>query len=212
MLRRVFALGIACTALASARARAAAGDLAGRVEADAIARARHDFARLADESAALPTPQRFHSANTAINQRVEFADDAEFGAADVWQTPYETLARGRGDCEDIAIAKYFLLLAADIDSAQLRLLFAWHRDPAVPGIATAHVVALALEPVSDPLVLDNINLLALPLSLRVDLEPLFSFDRTRLWRGTDGPSRAVATQRLPAWRQLLARFADQQAD
>jgi len=44
---------------------------------------------------------------------VAFTDDSrQFGVADRWSSASETLARGRGDCEDYAIAKLALLRRA----------------------------------------------------------------------------------------------------
>ena len=39
---------------------------------------------------------------------------AQWGVPDRWSPPLETLATGRGDCEDYAIAKYVALTAAGI--------------------------------------------------------------------------------------------------
>jgi predicted transglutaminase-like cysteine proteinase len=208
MLRRLFELGMACAALPAAPAGASV-PVAWPLDDTALARARHDFDRLALEAAALPPDRRIAFANVVVNRLVAFADDAELGANDVWLTPLETLARGRGDCEDIAIAKFFLLLAAGLDADDVRLLYARGCDPATPGRSPAHLVAVARHPFADPLVLDNLNLMALPASLRTDLEPVFSFDRARLWAGLCGPCRGSARHVLRPWRQLLDRDADQ---
>jgi predicted transglutaminase-like cysteine proteinase len=51
--------------------------------------------------------------NRFVNARVAFTDDSrQFGVADRWSSASETLARGRGDCEDYAIAKLALLRRA----------------------------------------------------------------------------------------------------
>ena len=42
-------------------------------------------------------------------------------AADYWQTPRETIARGAGDCEDFAIMAFHLALNAGIDASDLGL-------------------------------------------------------------------------------------------
>jgi hypothetical protein len=41
------------------------------------------------------------------------------------------------------------------------------------------------------------------------LEPVFSFDRTLIWAGVDGPENGCAPTRLHAWGALLARVAEQ---
>jgi predicted transglutaminase-like cysteine proteinase len=208
MLRRLFGIGCAC-AFAPARAALCRSAACTGLSPATLAHARHDFDALARDTAALPASERIAYANLAINRLVAFADDAELGATDVWLTPLETLARGRGDCEDIAIAKFFLLLAAGLDACEVRLLYARRRDETAAGRSGAHVVALARRPFTDPLVLDNLTPATLPISGRDDLAPVFSFDRSELRAGVDGPRRGDALQRLHAWRDLLGRMATQ---
>src|SRR5688572_28424935 len=48
--------------------------------------------------------------NRYVNGRVKFIDDIrQYGVDDHWTTAADTLRRGRGDCEDYAIAKLQLL-------------------------------------------------------------------------------------------------------
>lgn len=176
---------------------------------DSLDAARHLYDALAGAAARLPMPDRIVYTNIVVNRRIAFADDTALGGNDVWQTPIESLARGCGDCEDIAIAKFFLLLAAGVEPRAVRLLYARWRDESVPGVETPHVVAIARDPFDDPFVLDNLNLIVLPLSQRGDLVPVFSFDRTDLWRGVTGPRQGDAAKRLPAWRDVLARLSAQ---
>ena len=210
MLRRLFGLACAC-AVAPAWAQSCRDAECLRLTPQALAHARRHFADLAHAVSELPPAQRIGFVNAAVNRLVTLADDAELGAVDVWLTPLETLARGRGDCEDIAIAKFFLLLAGGVDAGGVRLLYARRCDPATHGHVTAHVVALARTPFADPLVLDNVNPIALPVSLRDDLEPVFSFDRTQLWSGVRGPCHGGAPQRLRPWRDVLGRVVTQQS-
>lgn len=198
MKRRALAIAAACAPWAAARALTAPDEDAARA-----------WATLVREAATRPMPERIVFANIAVNRRIAYVEDGVFGTGDAWQTPVETLARGRGDCEDIAIAKFFLLLDAAVEPTRVRLLYARHRDLAVPGVETPHVVAIAWHAGDDPFVLDNLNLIVLPLSQRDDLRPLFSFDRTHLWLGLDGPARGSSAERLPPWRRLLERMARQ---
>ena len=63
--------------------------------------------------------------NRYVNQRVEFVDDSrQYGRADLWSAASETLRRGRGDCEDYAIAKLQMLRAAGIADRDLYLVVA----------------------------------------------------------------------------------------
>ena len=54
-----------------------------------------------------------------INRAVDLAitptsDEAQWGVADHWSPPFETLQTHRGDCEDYAIVKYVALLQAGL--------------------------------------------------------------------------------------------------
>ena len=60
-----------------------------------------------DESVKLDAINRF------VNARIAFVDDSrQYGVADRWSSASDTLSRGRGDCEDYAIAKLALLRRA----------------------------------------------------------------------------------------------------
>lgn len=60
--------------------------------------------------------------NQFVNSAIRYATDPEiYGVADHWATLAETFARGRGDCEDIAIVKMWMLRAAGIDLADMHL-------------------------------------------------------------------------------------------
>lgn len=208
MRRRSVVFAAASLAAASA-ARAAAGAplWSTRFSAAALAQGRRLFETLAHDAAALPPAERIVFANLAINRCVEYAADSTLGATDVWLTPAELLALGRGDCEDIAIAKYFVLLAGGSPADGLRLMYAWRRDAA--GCVSAHVVALAADPFIDPFVLDNLTALVMPLSEREDLEPVFSFDLVHLREGAIGRVCGSSITRLSSWRHLLVRWAIQ---
>lgn len=60
--------------------------------------------------------------NSFVNGTIRYGTDRDiYGVADHWATLAETFARGRGDCEDIAIAKMWMLRAAGIDPADMHL-------------------------------------------------------------------------------------------
>jgi predicted transglutaminase-like cysteine proteinase len=67
--------------------------------------------------------ERLEAVNWYVNKRVRFTDDdLQYGRADVWSTANETLNRGRGDCEDYAIAKLAMLRRAGIADKDLYLV------------------------------------------------------------------------------------------
>ena len=66
---------------------------------------------------------KLESVNSYVNARVRFVDDRiQFGVADRWLPASETLARGRGDCEDFALAKRAMLRAAGVADKDLYLV------------------------------------------------------------------------------------------
>jgi predicted transglutaminase-like cysteine proteinase len=66
---------------------------------------------------------KLEAVNGYINARVRFVDDrVQFGVADRWMSASETLARGRGDCEDFALAKRAMLRAAGVPDKDLYLV------------------------------------------------------------------------------------------
>ncbi len=97
------------------------------------------------------------------------SDRTTAGESDYWQSPIETLASGKGDCEDYAIAKYATLRQLGFSEAQLKLAVVHNeRDQ-------GHAVTLAAaRGDQDPLVMDNDRYFPVPLSQRGDLTPVFS--------------------------------------
>lgn len=149
--------------------------------------------------------------NQFFNHRIVNADDLQtWGRADHWATPAEVLARGRGDCEDYAIAKYFALLAAGVPPRRLHLLYARVLLGGAGDLWRPHMVLVYLDDEAnggDPLVLDSLIDEVRPLSRRPDLRALFSFGVDGLWRGVDGHHIGRAEQLLSAWRGVLQRMA-----
>lgn len=56
--------------------------------------------------------------NKSYNKRIKYLLENK----DYWQTPGETLAKGTGDCEDIAIAKYYELASKGIPVENMQLV------------------------------------------------------------------------------------------
>jgi predicted transglutaminase-like cysteine proteinase len=156
---------------------------------------------------------RLQTLNQFFNRRIAFRDDLEvWGQIDYWATPLEMLARGEGDCEDYAIAKYFSLIAAGIPSQRMRLVYVKATLPGSAGGAQqAHMVLAYYGSVAavDPLILDNLIGEIRPASRRTDLQPVFSFNMDGLWSGTQGPGAGDPVSRLSRWRDLLARAREQ---
>ena len=66
---------------------------------------------------------RLGEINRAINLAIRpMSDLAQHGQIDVWTSPLATLARGGGDCEDYAIAKFIALRHAGLAPDDLRIV------------------------------------------------------------------------------------------
>ena len=66
---------------------------------------------------------RIDAVNTYVNHRVEYVDDLrQYGVPDRWSAAADTLAKGRGDCEDYAIAKMAMLRRAGFAEHNLYLV------------------------------------------------------------------------------------------
>jgi predicted transglutaminase-like cysteine proteinase len=66
---------------------------------------------------------RLGEINRAINLKIRpMSDQALYGAEDVWSPPLATLAKGAGDCEDYAIAKFVALQEAGVSADDLRIV------------------------------------------------------------------------------------------
>jgi predicted transglutaminase-like cysteine proteinase len=66
---------------------------------------------------------RLGEVNRAVNLAIKATSDlAQYGQIDVWTSPLETLARGAGDCEDYAIAKFAALRLAGVSPDDIRIV------------------------------------------------------------------------------------------
>lgn len=143
--------------------------------------------RAASYAAALRTRDelgRLEAVNSFVNARVAFTNDIrQFGVADRWSNANETLARGRGDCEDYALAKLAMLRRAGI--ADRDLYFVVLKDVA----RRADHAVLVVRSGGRFLVLDNgTDRLVDSAALR-DYRPVLTF--TQGQRFTHGYRRAM---------------------
>lgn len=150
--------------------------------------------------------------NDFFNQRIQASSDLQiWRQSDYWATPLETLGKGRGDCEDFAIAKYMTLLAAGLPVDKLRLVYV--KASRTPTHSQAHMV-LAYYPTHEsvPLILDNLSLEIMPASKRKDLKPIFSFNSQGLWLDNKNPNKSyknMDSTRFSHWKNVLLKMKGQ---
>jgi predicted transglutaminase-like cysteine proteinase len=145
-----------------------------------------------------PGRARLGVANRAINLAIRPVSDlAQYGVDDRWAPPLQALARGAGDCEDYAIAKYAVLRAAGVGEDDLRLIVV--RDV---RLREDHAV-LAARSEGRWLVLDNRRMRMLALGELPDYVPLFALGRDgsapmegyAMHAPTGGPTGALRRRR-----------------
>lgn len=183
-----------------------------RLEAEASARygdtgvtSVTDWLHLIDLARDQPVEVRLDRANQFFNTRTMFQSDVQiWQSQDYWATPLETLGRGKGDCEDFAIAKYVSLVALGIPQDHLRLIYVRAQVPGQP--TQAHMVLGYYPDLNgEPQILDNLVGSIQWASARQDLVPVFSFNAEGLWAGGT-KAASDPTARLSRWRELLERL------
>lgn len=129
-----------------------------------------------------------------------------WGKEDYWATLYETLRKGQGDCEDLALAKYFTLRELNVADERMRITYVKSLKTGKPHI----VLTCGLRSLSHPLVMDTINNEALPVTERPDLVPVYSFNGNGYWlaRQKEGwrGERLGGAEKLFLWQDVLERM------
>ena len=134
--------------------------------------------------------------NRDINMAIRPTSDlAQWGVTDRWSAPLATLASGRGDCEDYAIAKYVALREAGLPESDVRLVI-------VRDLANRIDHAVAAARIDETWVmLDNRRLVLVEDNAMARAVPLFVFDHTGVKRFTTSVAEA---ERLPVPAQTAA--------
>lgn len=82
-----------------------------------------DWRNAAATLEALPLHQRLARANSFVNRAISFRSDlSATGRGDSWITPAQLFRTGTGDCEDYALAKYWLLRAAGVPEEDMYVM------------------------------------------------------------------------------------------
>ncbi|MCW8920708.1 MAG: transglutaminase-like cysteine peptidase [Sedimenticola sp.] len=147
--------------------------------------------------------------NDFFNQLTYWSDLNIWGKSDYWATPLEVIGRGRADCEDYSIAKYFTLREMGVPDDKMRIMYVKALE-----LNQAHMVLTYYpEEASVPLVLDNINGKILSADKRGDLAPVYSFNAEGLWlaKNRGRGQRVGSSSRISLWQDLKARMATEAA-
>ncbi|MFQ5784015.1 MAG: transglutaminase-like cysteine peptidase [Alphaproteobacteria bacterium] len=128
---------------------------------------------------------RLAAVNRLVNMTPYRRDSATYGVRDHWASPGEFLVNG-GDCEDIALFKFFLLRRLGFADDRLRIVFVREDTPWV-----SHAV-LAVHLDGEVYILDNLTDSVLPQGRVAGYAPLYSANETTRWAHF-APPRLIAS-------------------
>ena len=133
---------------------------------------------LMDELVESKEEKKIMNVNKFFNQLEFSADIQTWNKKDYWASRLEFLGKGRGDCEDFAVAKFLTMMQIGVPEKKLFLTYV----KAVGYPEAAHmVVTYYPKPGTVPFVLDNYNQRILPATQRKDLIPVYSFTANDLY-------------------------------
>jgi predicted transglutaminase-like cysteine proteinase len=139
--------------------------------------------------------------NVFINGVPYKSDQEHWRQIDYWATPAESVASNGGDCEDYAIAKYYLLKELGVPISRLRITYV-----RATKLNEAHMVlAYYARPGAMPLILDNLENAVRPASERADLVPVYIFNDDEV-AVVNSAQRGKPSQ-LRTWLSLQQRLA-----
>lgn len=125
--------------------------------------------------------------NRTVNAAMTYkADRSVWGVGDYWATPVEMARKGAGDCEDYAIAKYWLLRSLGVPDEKLQMVLLQDTRRQL-----FHAILVVHTP-SGPYVLDNVtNRLQLDTAYS-QYQPIMSFANGRSYiHGFAGGTRTA---------------------
>ncbi len=121
-----------------------------------------------------PRREQLDYINGAFNRYPYRSDQSLYGVSEHWASPAEFLARS-GDCEDYAIAKYYVLKALGFHDRELRIVVLRDR---IRGVGHA-VLAAYID--DDVLILDNLSNAVLSHTLYQHYIPQYSLNESGRW-------------------------------
>lgn len=133
-----------------------------------------EWVRLVAKLRGLDLKSKVEAANAEINRRPYVRSEQNWGRPDYWATPFEFLAKN-GQCQDYAVAKYFLLRASGVPVEQLRIVVMQDLEA---GVAHAAVIA---EVDGETLLLDNQMPTAVSAAMVRRYRPIYALNENGWW-------------------------------
>jgi predicted transglutaminase-like cysteine proteinase len=163
-------------------------------------RAYREFLR---KSARLDKAAQLKAVNDYVALHVRATADANlYQASDVWAPPINTLTIG-GDCEDIALLKYWGLRRIGFPTQDMFLVVGVSTNVDPPE---GHAVLVARLSEADFQVLDNTEPRVLPLEDVKSFEPAYAINTFGYWK-VDDPNFSYGD----IWRRAFKSAADRHA-
>ncbi len=116
--------------------------------------------------------KKLNVVNTWVNQIRYASDKKVYKKRDYWATLYQFVGKGKGDCEDYTITKYYILKNLGVDIHRMKFAYVIYKNRR--GKKISHMVLVyfkVAKPKSrkDILILGNNNRRVLPASQRADI-------------------------------------------
>ena len=143
---------------------------------------------VAGETRGLSEVAMLNLVNRSVNGAMTYREDATlWGVGDYWATPSEIARKGAGDCEDFAIAKFWLLRSLGVPAEQLQLVVLQDtRRQLFHAVLVAHMGA-------DSYVLDNVTSRLNLDTTYAQYQPIMSFSGSHNYiHGFTGSNTAMA--------------------
>ena len=113
--------------------------------------------------------------NKAVNRYRYRSDKSIWGNRDYWAAPSEFFAKGKGDCEDFAIAKYYVLRALGFAAADMRLVIV--KDMKAKDFHA--VLAVSIDGID--YILDNRTNRLLVAEKQTYMKPIYALNTEHWW-------------------------------
>lgn len=193
--RTVIALGLAATSAIATASPALTGYTS---PYNTYIENKLSYDKMVDKASNLNEIGKVRAVNYHFNQYTYSRDIENWGRSDYWATIDELFYKGKGDCEDIATAKYFTLLKLDVDPGKLSLNYSMHNVLKVPHLTVNY------SSDSGVVVLDNFNDSLTLKSEAKHLTEVYQFNTSSAWIEKNGASIKIPTTNS-RWETLVAR-------
>lgn len=141
--------------------------------------------------------------NKFVNRLIRYeTDEVVWNSKDYWASPLETLHKGMGDCEDIALLKFMSLLMLGHAEHKVRMHYV---SIEMANSSISHMVCGYHLEENDPYILDSTIDSVRMLSARSDIVVALSFNQFSLWVN-DILTPYDPKEKLSLWRKVTEQL------